>query len=115
MSRHSLVALASTAALGFVVLVLIGVELLVWRPYRRLYDPDFMQTATDDEIRQTAHAALAFPLCRDHDACFALISVGNRQSIPYLKQARRRNWHPSGVVPCTFEHCRDALMASRTR
>jgi hypothetical protein len=55
------------------------------------------------------------PFGGDHDACLLLISVGNRDSVPYLERAIKRNEVAGGAHECTYSHCVEALTTSRTR
>jgi len=114
-NRRLLLLLAVGLTIGSALSFAISVEVYVWRPWRNLHDLDYTQTATDEELRQTAHRVLAMPFGDDHDACLQLISVGNRDSVPYLERAIERNEVPGGAHECTYSHCVEALAASRTR
>jgi hypothetical protein len=113
--RRSLLPLAVGLTVGLVLPCALLLEVYAWRPWRNLRDLDYVQSATPEELRQTAHRVLALPFADDHDACFLLISVGNHDSLPYLERAIRRNLVPGGVQECTYSHCLDALAASRAR
>jgi len=92
-----------------------GTMIRWWIPNRRISDLDYLNRASPDELRDTAHQVLRFPWGNDHDACLVLFGVGDESSIPYLQRAIRR-WHSDGdTADCTLSHCRDALRVVAVR
>ena len=93
------------------LLVLTAIFILsFWIPNKRLADPDWWRTTSPEEMRSTAHWVLRFPVGNHHDAFLVLYQTGNAESVPLLIRALR--WHNvSGedFIPCTTEHCLDAL------
>lgn len=114
-NRRLLLLLAAGLTIVSALSLALFVEVYMWRPWRNLHDLHYRQTATQEELRNTAHRVLAMPFGSDHDACMLLIAVGNRDSVPYLERAIRRNEDPGGVHECTYSHCVEALTVSRTR
>lgn len=114
-NRRLLLLLAVGLTIASALSLALLVEVYVWRPWRNLHDLDYTQTATQEELRNTAHRVLAMPFGGDHDACLLLISVGNRDSVPYLERAIKRNEVAGGAHECTYSHCVEALTTSRTR
>ena len=87
-----------------------GRERAVVGPNRLLSDPQFLQRASQSELRRTAHDVLRYPYGNDHDACLALLRVGDATSVPYLQRAiRRQQGKTPGLMECTEAHCREAL------
>jgi len=81
-----------------------------WNSNRYLNDPEWLRTTSPDEMRDTAHRVIRLPVGNHHDAFLVLMRTGNAESIPLLVKALR--WHDpdgSGFIPCTTDHCLEAL------
>ena len=83
-------------------------QLSAYRAYRRLDDLGWMKTASTDELRRTAHAALGYSLADPHDAFLVLERHGDKSSLPFLRAAIARR--PAGDdVTGTWLHGQEAL------
>ena len=82
-----------------------------WVPNKRLSDLVWLDSASPQELRETAQRRLLAPYSHPHDAFVILIDYGDAESIPYLLWGLR--WLPDtpkgGVMPCTKAHCLEAL------
>ncbi len=78
--------------------------------YQRLQNLNWLRSASPNELRATAHEALAFRLGDPHDAFGVLEKYGDKSSIPYLRAALARQPSPSGAgAECTWIHGQHAL------
>ena len=80
-------------------------------PNQKLYDLQWMNTASKEELKKVAHKVLTCPIGRHHDAFVLLLGVGDAESIPYLLTGLR--WQPytrkHDWMVCTKSHCLEAL------
>ena len=97
------------ATLAYTALGWVGSkQLSAYRAYRRLDDLGWTKTASQDELRRTAHVALGFRLADPHDAFLVLKRHGDKSSVPFLRAAMARR--PTGdAVACTWMHGQKAL------
>ncbi len=88
-----------------------GVFLAWWIPHRKMGDAGWIEEASPEEQRRTAHAALALPWGRHHDAFVILARHGDAGSVPYLIRGLRRmgDLEPGGGMTCSRAHCVEAL------
>jgi hypothetical protein len=82
-----------------------------WVPNQRLKDLQWMDAASNGELKEVAQRVLTCPVGGHHDAFLVLSRVGDAESIPYLLAALR--WQPytgkGDVMVCTKLHCLEAL------
>jgi ABC-type dipeptide/oligopeptide/nickel transport system permease subunit len=93
-----------------VVGIIAAVQIRPFIAYRKFSDLQWLQTATAEEQRETAHQALGFWFGDPHDVFVTLNYVGDESSIPYLEKAMFFAPGPNEeFVMCTWQHGRDAL------
>jgi hypothetical protein len=97
--------------IGFVLIVGLALFRFTWLdPNSHFGDMEWLQAASEEEIRTTSHMILWWPWGNHHDACLLLIDAGDESSIPYLEKALARyDYLPDDIVVCTYKHCQDAL------
>lgn len=76
-------------------------------------NPDWWQTASQEEIRSVCHQVLRFPIGNHHDAFLTLANIGDAESVPLLVKSLKglAGSDSTGFTICTTEHVIDALQS----
>ena len=72
-------------------------------------DLQWLETASEDEIRRLSHRTLGGRIGLHHDACLYLTYIGTKESVPLLIKALKNFDDSDDFVPCSFTHCLEAL------
>lgn len=91
------------------IAVLVVLLLPPWRANTRISDPEWLSTASPQDVAREASAVLRFPLGNHHDACLLLVQAGNASSVPALVHALSRFDESDDGNLCTKDHCLSAL------